>query len=613
MLKTTQNKQQRFKVSLALVSAVVLGWGSLSGSLTTAKAATDADTASATMLLPSNTVTPATTPAASNEASADQQADSAVTNSTASEAATSKVSTSEAANSVSTTTPAAANPTTNKSTPATVAADDTPVQFADANLAAVVAKAFGVTPDALTPNVVKNYTGLVNIYQPTPIPITSLKGLEVLQNLASKNAIFLTVKISVPAQAGSSYDFSPLAKINFDQLSLSTPNWGLMTDASLQELMSVTDASRLSYIELDGGNGQDGTYQQNPNGLTNRQLALLGPWLVTIANNGHATPVNEIGLADNCLTDFSPLKGITQPVSIFAVGQVYRNLNKINAVMQQPLVFTANELVGPDGVQIDHTPNYSFNTNASHTLATINYLGNGQYQIPEAYPFTNQMSGYLTYGQQGYLRNPAGAGTAFIQITYPNKVQFTYDGMIYRAVNWLAHPEVTVNFVNSATGEAIQAPLQLGTDMKIGDKFDLTTAAKISDFTLDTEKSGSLTGTYQQDPQTVDLYYTRETDEKTKPETKPTPPKKPTTSNNSTTTKKPSTSGITNKVVRKQTVVTTKPTTMSTPQTKVVANKSLPQTSEIHSGKQWAATVLGVAIITALIAISAVRIVRKQR
>ena len=266
--------------------------------------------------------------------------------------------------------------------------------------------------------------------------------------------------------------------------------------------------------------------------LFRSQLALLGPWLTTIANNGHADPANEISLSDNSLTDFSPLKGITaSDAYVFAVGQGYLNPTPLNGVVGQPLTFTANEVVGIDGQVINHTPYYSFNASADHSLTAINYLGNGQYQITDPVPLTDNQVHEFTYGYLGYLRDPEAVNSAYINLTYPNKVRLSYDGMIYRPINWQANPTVTINYLDE-TGQPIQPAQTLGQGQKIGAAFDLRPNAQVAGYQFDATKSGALTGTYSQDPQAVDLYFQKtpapsKQPASIKPQT-PTPAEKPT-------------------------------------------------------------------------------------
>lgn len=396
-----------------------------------------------------------------------------------------------------------------------------------------MAAAFGVKVNQLTPAVVAARTGSVTIT--STIPLTSLSGLEVLQKLPAATNLEFTAQIAIPAQRNASYDFSPLAKISFNMLSLRSQYWGLLND---QSTLSLTQgaANLISYIELTGNiaaAGQPETmYQANPNGLNNHQLALLGPWLTTIANNGHADPANEISLSDNSLTDFSPLKGITaSDAYVFAVGQGYLNPTPLNGVVGQPLTFTANEVVGIDGQVINHTPYYSFNASADHSLTAINYLGNGQYQITDPVPLTDNQVHEFTYGYLGYLRDPEAVNSAYINLTYPNKVRLSYDGMIYRPINWQANPTVTINYLDE-TGQPIQPAQTLGQGQKIGAAFDLRPNAQVAGYQFDATKSGALTGTYSQDPQAVDLYFQKtpapsKQPASIKPQT-PTPAEKPT-------------------------------------------------------------------------------------
>lgn len=324
MKSSLAGRQQRHKsASVALLSAIVLGLGSVSSMVAAVKAETTAETPIAVTDKATNPTPTTETPAATDQIS--------TTPTTPEPTTPAATDTTAAKGDTNTTTPAATATTpTPSATPATSAAektaadtkatttdpDDTPVVFADSNLATTVATAFGVTPATLTPNVVKKFAGEININQTTPV--TSLQGLEVLQQLAKTVPIITTIELSIPAQAGSSFDFTPLLNIHFGQLSLKTPNWGMINDQSLSQLLQL-DSSSIFYLELDGG-PDNLYYQQNVNGLTNRQLALLGPLMVAVGNNGVSQPLKEISLSNNCLTDFSPLMGITQPISIVAFG-----------------------------------------------------------------------------------------------------------------------------------------------------------------------------------------------------------------------------------------------------------------------------------------------------
>ncbi|MFD1672064.1 MucBP domain-containing protein [Agrilactobacillus yilanensis] len=395
------------------------------------------------------------------------------------------------------------------------------VTFTDPAVAAAVQKTLKLGTAPVTVTAIKDYKGgstfEVDINQGNTA-VNSFSGIQALQNLPSDTLVQLFANINI---TGHSFDFSPLKNLNFAMLGLDGPNLGNLDNNSLQQLMEI-DPEYMSNIEMVGSNSDDAiaNSQKNTNGLTNSQLVTLGPWLTKIGNNGQNYPINEINLSDNQLSDFSPLSGLNQKIWLLVVGESVTNPKPVYGVVGQPLSFTGDELIGPNGKNIDTKYAYSLNGDPENKMTPLTETSPNQYTITTAYP--NNTTNDLAYAQTGYV-NGNGDPSKYIDVSDANGVELKYDAMVRRPVVWQAHPQITVNYLDRQTNQPIQTAVALGAATKIGDAFNLTDTTKIKDYQFVPGASSATTGTYQQTPQTLNLYFS-------KIEAAPTEPTTPTTS-----------------------------------------------------------------------------------
>lgn len=393
-------------------------------------------------------------------------------------------------------------------TPQSDPADDELVMIADATLEQAVREGFSLKGDTpLTYGVIRRY-GTNGFDGQVPLSIkvvngktiTSFEGLDALKYLPQNKLITFYVTIADDKQVAANLDFSPLVNLRFKQFEVSSNYFGAMSDTALQTLMQI-DPTIIDSVSLSGS-----LYMKNKNGMTNRQLALLGPWLTTVANNGHgAYGFNHLTLTNNCLTDFTPLSGITtKDAWITAIGQYYDNTDPINIVIGQPAIFSATESIGFLGEPLIFNAPYSFNANDEGTYAPITNLGDGKLQIDTPFIYDNDpANNWITYGPYGFIF-AGGPAEKYVNVIYPNNIELQYDVRIYRQVNWLEHPQLTVKLMTT-DGQELATVDRDG--KLIGDAFDVTDLTTRDGYTFVADKSDDLTGTYQQDPQTLTLVF----------------------------------------------------------------------------------------------------------
>jgi len=363
-------------------------------------------------------------------------------------------------------------------------------------------KAFNVADnDELTIGTIENYRGSLSIEMTSPYvnnnpniadtTIESLAGIESLQYLAP--SVGLTVRVAAAdTTAGINIDLSPLAKLRMQRLELYLP---YPAKTNLVPLTAI-DGSAIYYFELSPSIGQ---YQGHQYGMTNAQLASLGPWLTAIGNNGHAP---YIGIDNNSLSDFSPLAGITGDAFIAAEGQMIVNRNNtLNLVNGQPVTFTGITLTGLKGETINNAFGWSFNTNSAGQQR-ITMLGNNQYQIENVQQYPTVKS-FLIYGNIGYAYSDYHYPTVngdFIEEKYPDGTTLITDMQVYQSAHFQDHPNVTVKYVDQNVKPIAALPDQVVNGVDVGDSYDLSSYMTVPGYKV-VGRTASLTGTYTLDPQ----------------------------------------------------------------------------------------------------------------
>ncbi|MFC6260666.1 MucBP domain-containing protein [Levilactobacillus fujinensis] len=394
--------------------------------------------------------------------------------------------------------------------PQTDPADSELVTIADPALEKAVRKGFSLKDDEpLTYGVIRRY-GTNGFDSQVPLrvsvsngeSVTTFAGIDALKYLPQKKSIVFLVTIADDQNIAANIDFSPLAELRFQELAITSNYLGKMSDEALLAITQI-DSSQMQSIGLSGSGS---LYLKNKNGMTNRQLALLAPWLTAIMNNGHGDyGFNHLTITNNCLTDFSSLSGITEKDAwITALGQSYDNDDPINVVIGQPATFKATESLGFLGEPLEFTAPYSYNANEDGKYAPITYLGDGQLQIDTPFIYENDPANdWITYGPYGFVY-AGGPKDKYVNVFYDNNVELQYDVRIFRKVNWLAHPQLTIKLMTT-DGKELDTVTRDG--KLIGDAFDVSDLTTQKGYTFVADKSDELTGTYGQDPQTLTLTF----------------------------------------------------------------------------------------------------------
>ena len=383
--------------------------------------------------------------------------------------------------------------TSTDSTSSNVVPDTTIVTFGDAGIASAVQTALGTT-GPITVGELRNYQQPVlsigtdnNILTVTG----SLSGMQYLQYLPAKTTVQLVTKYLSP-----DIDLTPLIPVHFSEIGIMIQN---MAAVNLAPLLK-TDPSQINEIQLISSVISDNSdYQKNSEGLTNAQLAELGPWLTAIDENDMNKSFN---FNEGSLTDFSPLSGFTKMAYIVAVGQRVNVAQPVNLVTGQPAVFAPMPIIGLQGESLTSKYEVTWNgTNpapAGPSQTPLTKLADGRFEIPTAYQAVPNAD-WFTYGFHG-LVNFNGNRADFIQAKYPNNITLRYDSMIYQLANWQAAPQVYIRYVNPTTKQVIQ-PYTINPGTTIGSTYDFTKLTQLANYRFLPATSSSPTGTYTQDPQ----------------------------------------------------------------------------------------------------------------
>jgi len=354
-------------------------------------------------------------------------------------------------------------------------------------------------------------------------PVESLNGMQYLQLLPAKTQILFDATLASDPNANT--DLTPLDNLNFSSLTLD----GDYSDPNAKEIdpsqIAKLNTDNISYIDLSGNN------RVSPiSGLNNQELAEVAPTLNKLSNNGQSYHMIELGYSS--ISDFTPLKGSEtgKSVLIVAATNTIADATPVYAVDGQPISFTAPKLLDLDGKDLANTYHFTY-TVAQSALADDNLqnLGNDNYELTDATPNAK----VLTYGNLGweYSTNP----DAYVRETTTNGTTFEGINLVEQPLIWQAHPTVTINYLDQS-GKPILAngaPLtKTLAGVNIGDKFDLTADSKVAGYNFKSAPT-ILSGAYTQNPQVINLVYSKIP--------APTPAKKPSTTTPTTPTKTPTT------------------------------------------------------------------------
>ncbi|MGX6428589.1 MucBP domain-containing protein [Levilactobacillus yonginensis] len=382
--------------------------------------------------------------------------------------------------------------------------DDQLVTIKDASLTAAVKSALHLTStSSLTVGAIRQFKGTTLTLNLAAI--NDMSGLEALQYLPSTALIDLTLTyspIKADGTASPYFDLTPLTNLRFTNLSITDYYSGYLSDDMLNQLTRI-DPTKMARFALRGN-----AYSNDYQALQNRQLALLAPWLTIIGNNGYqlgTSPLSQIDLSGNNLSDFSSLGGIKADTQILAIGETFYSSHQVNVVIGQPVTLTPDESYGLDGQLLANGKTYSFNTADVGTYTPITNLNKGQIYFDNPQQIVNSsFSQYITYGQLGFIRGTTSPNIAYIKTTYEGGAELDYDTRIFRLANWQTSPTVTVSFTDEA-GNVLQADAILGATAKLGEAYDLTALTQLKDYQLVAGQAAKLRGVYTIDPQAVTL------------------------------------------------------------------------------------------------------------
>ncbi|MFC6181045.1 mucin-binding protein [Lactiplantibacillus daowaiensis] len=389
------------------------------------------------------------------------------------------------------------------------APDSQVVTFADANLAAVVRRELKVAADQPITLGDIRHGGFgpnpINIVDETNI-ITSLAGIEALQELPSKNKVRVIINIAAGylnddgQLISNNFDLTPLSKLQLSTLSLTTPYLSVVDLTPLNQL----DVSALQTVELVGVGAR------NRYGMTNQQLAGIADWLTEYLNYDYRDVHGKkygrtLSLQSNNLTDLSVLKNANpERYNMINVWQqFYVSSDTLNAVAGAPVQILANQQIGMQGEQLYTTNLYSFGSSLTSTkpVSLATNLGDGQYQIDGL----TTADGWVTYGPKSYADHniyydPSGAS---------DTTQLLFSLVVANQINW-TDPTIKVNYIDKTTGETIKATETLGANQIVGDTVDLSDKTILAGYDYIGTDADSLNLTYTANPQTVNLYFTKQ-------------------------------------------------------------------------------------------------------
>ncbi|HIY91480.1 SLAP domain-containing protein [Companilactobacillus sp. HBUAS56275] len=399
------------------------------------------------------------------------------------------------------TTPSTTAPTGPYALPSNVT-DNTVVNFTDPFLNYMVKKEFGLqSTDPLTVATIKGFSGnILNLVgdfyygnmpkSVTSTNVTSFDGMQYLSYLPSSTEIALTVNVS--SDSTSNPDLTPMNGLKFESFDL----FGNYSDPLYKEIpLSQIPKLNISNVDELGFHG-DGDIAANA-GLNNKELAMMAPTIVELANKGAA-----IYIGNSSITDFSPLNGIDQTKNSYinVINNVY-DPTPVHAVVKQPISFTATHIEGLYGNDLSTGYDYSTSVPAADLSENnLEHISGDEYKLSNADPSSN----LLTYG---YL-NDYSKSDSYIHTTY-GTVTFIYAGTMARPILWQDHPNVTLNYENEDGSPIITNGTRLtkvANGTTIGDAYDLTSDAQLAGYKFVGDLD-SLKGNYTQDPQVIDLRF----------------------------------------------------------------------------------------------------------
>ncbi|AVK63719.1 hypothetical protein C5Z26_06195 [Lactobacillus sp. CBA3606] len=476
---TTTSATSATSLTTSATSAASPTTSATTSSLTTHATATLASSTAATSSLTTTaTMAPVSAPTSTATSSLTTSATTTMTNSTA---ATSNATSADA---------------TATSSATTAVPDATVVTFNDPGIEQAVQTGLGVT-GPITVGDIRNFKGTtlaIGTDNDTLIVTGSLAGMQYLRYLPSTALIRLVTQYNTP-----NIDLTPLIDDHFSEVTIMVHDMAAVNLAPLEQI----DPSAINEVQLIGSTvAATHDYQNNPDGMTNAQLAQIAPWLTKIDEN---STYKSFNLNDNSLSDFSSLGKFTKMAYVVAIGQRLNVPIQVNFVIGQPGRFQATPITGFQGEALADRYENTWNNGATPVTETpLTNLGNGLFEIPTAYPAVPNAN-WFAYGFRG-IANTLGNRADYININYPNNITFRYDSMIYQAAYWQKAPQVAIQYVDVDTDKLIQ-PTTVIPGKTIGEAYNFTANTVVPHYTLVPDDTSSPTGSYTQNPQLLTFSY----------------------------------------------------------------------------------------------------------
>lgn len=324
-------------------------------------------------------------------------------------------------------------------------ADQDVVTFGDQNLEEIVAKGLGVT-GPVTYGDIRNYSGkqldldytLLPGYneEDTPIELTSLEGLQSLQELPTGKG----VAVQLALKSGVSLDqFKGLpvsGRFNVQQDDMHSGDFTDLNDINLMADPTQSPYRRLTVAGV--------TKYQNFGGLTDTDIQKLQPLFAKFASlkPKNSTEPLKVTVSYQRLSDFTFFKQQFGPIDLLAVGEVEVAPEKIYV---DPKTFTQNTVVrlpaqvkGLDGEPVQTSTHVFTNDSKKLTMDGTDALVKGITLKANSIIIDHQ------YFIEGY--------PDIDPISYSDGSLLTTDGMQYYPLTWEKTPDGSSNTNTPGTG-----------------------------------------------------------------------------------------------------------------------------------------------------------------
>lgn len=355
--------------------------------------------------------------------------------------------------------------------------EDLSDRFEDQNLLAAVRKGLGLKEgELLTQAFIQDYKvgivdptsrPVVNVVMPKDSWLTSLAGLEVLADLSSQYAVDLTVYLGETAAAMQQIDFSPLTAttLYIGNLNLYSPHWGAVSEAQMAILTQINSA-KVHNMEFSAPTNS----VINFNGMTNAQFAILAPFVAAVLENSY--PGNHmIGFSGNNITDFSPLKTITNNSHTSQITGWYQYAQVQQAIAFKPgqTVTVTSPVTGIMGESFNYRVRYYQDDGSENGVLTVAEgqqvmvtAADGTQQLVWQYQLVNPklINNQLVYGHFNYTDAGRTNYTVDANGQPLQEVTLAAGALVFQPVS--DQGKITVHYVDDTTAETLKSDTLTG-------------------------------------------------------------------------------------------------------------------------------------------------------